>query len=84
MLLEVICVPPCSEMEVMAEVAIPNYTSGSTWMMEHESTGKLPMMVANAVATPTNHKMPVCLLNPGTEPTMIYKGTKIVFTESMD
>ena len=38
-LLEAICVPPCSEVEVMAEVAMmPNYTSGSTWMMEHEST----------------------------------------------
>ena len=71
-------VPPRSEMEVMG--SIPEAATTGTWMLEGESNA---VLVARAVVSPNERKVPLRILNVRDEPIKVKKGTKIAGMEAV-
>ena len=74
-LLQSVHIPPRSEIEVMA--AGCGDVSSGVWIVEPTTNGKLPVLVARAVATPRNGCIPVRLLNLSSTSTKVSKGTTV-------
>lgn len=74
-LLQSVHIPPRSEIEVMA--AGCGDVSSGVWIVEPTTNGKLPVLVAQAVATPRNGCIPVRLLNLSSTSTKVSKGTTV-------
>ena len=74
-LLQSVHIPPQSEIEVMA--AGCGDVSSGVWIVEPTTNGKLPVLVARAVATPRNGCIPVRLLNLSSTSTKVSKGTTV-------
>ena len=72
-------VPPLSELETLT-VADVQHPSG-TWLVEGQSNGRHPVMVAQGVVTANDEAIPFCLLNLGTEEVTLY-GRSCVATAS--
>ena len=73
-------VPPYSELEIMA--VIPTPCMGKPYIVETNQT-KNTFVAARALVNPTTGAIPVRLLNPCSEATTIYKGTKIATLEEV-
>ena len=69
-------VPPRSEMEIM--VSVPKAATTGTWIVEGESNA---VLVARAVVSPNEQKVPVRIANVREDPINIKKGTKIAGME---
>ncbi len=74
-------VPPYSELEVMASVS--GEARSATYILEGTRL-KTAAMVARALVSPTDGKVPVRLLNPRSEPITVYSGTKVATLEAAD
>ena len=72
-------VPPLSELETVT-VADVQHPSG-TWLVEGQSNGRHPVMVAQGVVTANDEAIPICLLNLGTGEVTLY-GRSCVATAS--
>ena len=59
-------------------------SDGQFYLLEPLSTARLPIRAARALVSPSVAGVPVRLLNPGTEPITIHKGTKIAQLEPVD
>ena len=71
-------VPPYSELEVLA--VIPNAGLGKLGVIESTQT-KTAVMATRTLIDSAAETVPVKLLNPCSEPTTVYKGTKIATLE---
>ena len=74
-------VPAYSEIETMATV--PKTCIGKPCVLE-ATRNKTAVMTARALVIPTAETIPVRLLNPYSEPTTVYKGSKIATLEEVD
>ena len=72
--------PPLSELETLA-VADIQHPAGGTWLVEGQSNGRHPVMVARGVVTANDEAIPIRLLNPSTEEVTLY-GRSCVATAS--
>ena len=81
-LVKMVKIPPASEMEVMAAADIID--PHQDWVLEGEQRVKLPIMMARAVVRPVEGRMPVRILNLGTETVTIYSGTRIAHLERIE
>ena len=52
-----------------------------TWLLEHLSDKMIPAVVAQALIREETERIPVRLLNTGTEPVVVYAGTVIATVE---
>ena len=73
-------VPPYSELEVLA--VIPDTGLGKLGVIESTQT-KTAVMAARTLIDSAAETVPVKLLNPCSEPTTVYKGTKIATLEEV-
>lgn len=67
-----------SEMEIMGTVSDK---CNGTWLVEDLLTKKPPLLIARAVVTPLQGRIPVRVLNLKAEPITVYKGTRIATAE---
>ena len=51
------------------------------WVLEGDRSGRLPVNVANALVNVTSYYVPVCMINTGCEPVVVFKGTKVGIVE---
>ena len=73
-------VPPYKELEVMA--VIPTECMGKPHILEANQV-KTAVMAARALVKPAAETVPVRLLNPCSEATTVYKGSKIATLEEV-
>ena len=56
---------------------------GTSWLVEEYLSKKTPVLIARAVVTPRQGKIPVRILNLKAEPLTIYRGTRIATAEPL-
>ena len=78
-LIETIRIPAWSELEVMAQVE--NKNLHQEMMLEPTNMDRIPVRVARGLVLPTTEGVPVRLLNTGTEPVTVHKGTTLGIVE---
>ena len=79
---ETLCIPPLSEMEIMARV--PAVAKAQTWLVEPcLSEDRTAVVVARAMVTPEDEQIPVRILNPRIEPVSLKKGEAIARMEPL-
>ena len=81
-LVETVRLEAHSEMETMAETQMD--VSNGNWILEGEHREKVLVMVARAIVCPSQGRLPVRILNPGSEPAVVYKGTRIARPELVE
>ena len=81
-LVESICIPATSELEIMAHVS--GLQGSQACLLEQAQYKRLPVRVARALVTPTVGGVPVRLLNPAPHQVTIYKDTTIAIMEPVD
>ena len=69
-------------MEVMATTQNCEVRGGG--ILEGKPCEKVLVTMVLAVVSPTYGTVLVCLLNPGLEPTMVYKGTYVALLEKAE
>ena len=83
-------IPPYSEIEATAEVAMLKHTvaSGTVWVTESFHTTDLPVIVANALVTPQQDNgtvtIPLRIINPSADAVTLHKGTKVAQIDRTD
>ena len=75
---ETVTVPPCSEMELIAHVNVPQ---DGTWLIE--GTG-CPVLVARAIVAPEQCNVVVRVVNTELTPVKLYKNMKIATAEPIE
>ena len=75
----VLQVPACSEIEVMAKV--PSAATGGSWIVENNPANRNVVMVARTLVTPNNQTVLIRLFNPKPENITVNKGTTIAKME---
>ena len=78
-LIETIRIPAWSELEVMAQVE--NKNLHQEMLLEPTNVNRIPVRVARGLVLPTTKGVPVRLLNTGTEPVTVHKGTTLGIVE---
>ena len=81
-LVESICIPATSELEIMAHVS--GLQGSQACLLEQAQYKRLPVRVARALVTPTVGGVQVRLLNPAPHQVTIYKDTTIAIMEPVD
>ena len=71
-------IPPRSEMEIM--VSVPKAATTGTWVVEGESNA---ILVARAVVSPKEQRVPIRIANVREDPISVKKGTKIAGMETV-
>ena len=81
---ETLCIPPLSEMEIMAKVPKMEATAVQAWLVEPRLAGKRSAVaVARAVVTPCGEYVPLRILNPRNEPVSLQKGDELADMEPL-
>ena len=76
-------IPPRSVIEVMACIDDP-VEPGTMWLLEETTEKRAPTAVARALVQPTSTRVPIRLLNPRTEPLVVYAGMELATLEEAD
>ena len=71
-----------SELEIPATVQDP-ISDGGTYLLEGTGGGRLLVLVARAVVSPTNNTVIVRLLNPQEKPITLYRNAKIAVIQKV-
>ena len=77
-----ICIPPNSEVEVMAHLSQP--VESGAWLLEEAPGERHAACVARAVVSPQSDQVVVRLLNPRPEPVKVYRGSRIATLEPVE
>ena len=81
-LVDTVRIPPSSELEVLAYAHNPECPlTPQTCILEQKQTKKLAVCIARALVTPSPKGFPVRLLNPSSDPVVLYKGTSVATIE---
>ena len=79
---ETICIPPSSELEVLA--CTNSALSEDSYLLEPNTSTRLPVHAACALVTPTEMGVVVRLLNPRPEAVKIHRNTTVGYLEPID
>ena len=81
---QTLCIPPLSEIEIIARVPKANVDADATWLVEPKPPDeRTAVAVARAVVTPRDECVPVRVLNPRDEPVSLSKGQEIARMEPL-
>jgi len=78
---ETFSIAATSEIEIMGTV---NQSREGTWVVEDRPTKKPSILVARALVTPHQGRVPMRVLNISIEPLTIYRGTRIATAKLMN
>ena len=79
---ETICIPPSSELEVLA--CTNSALSEDSYLLEPNTSTRLPVRAVRALVTPTEMGVVVRLLNPRPEAVKIHRNTTVGYLEPID
>ena len=81
---QTLCIPPLSELEIMAQVPKADFDADTTWLVESKPPdGGTAVAVARAVVSPRDKYVPLRVLNPRDEPVSLSKGQEIARMEPL-